>query len=304
MERQRSKKITAIIPLFNKERYISDALGSIYAQQLLPSETIVVNDASTDQSLASVQNFPKQVCLRIAERSTPGPGGYAARNIGAELAKTEWLAFLDADDIWTNEHISVADSMLEEHEKNDLLFMSFLKEKINGEQSLRKMPLDGFLGLSEALELFARVDAFHTNAVVVSKRLFYRAGRFPEEKGYRRGGDTQLWLRLLWENGGTLSSTKISSIHRAPFSQIVNSSAHVSGRHPVRHASEVLIGSTCDRGLQTQLKRLSNRKTLEWLSMQQSWRKRLRVLSDDIYYSRMSARDVQKLLRSILQIRR
>lgn len=300
MQQQRSRKITAVIPLFNKERYISGALRSVYSQKMLPSETIIVNDASTDDSLRNAQNFPNHTCLRIVQRSNPGPGGYAARNFGAGLAKTEWLAFLDADDLWTNEHIFLADSILERHKKNDLLFMSFFKDKVDGTRSTRRLPVDGFIALPKALELFARVDAFHTNAVIVSKKLFDRAGRFPEEKGYRRGGDSELWLRLLWENGGTLSCTTATSIHRAPYSQIVNSSKNVSGRHPVRHASEVFLGATCDRDLRNQLKRLSNRKTLEWLSMQQSLLVRLRVLSNDIYYSKLHARDLKKIFKSIV----
>jgi glycosyltransferase involved in cell wall biosynthesis len=88
--------ITAIVPVFNGERYLAQALASITAQTLPPREIIVVDDGSTDGSAAAASSFGHGVvCVRQAHA-----GAAAARNRGALIAKGDWLAFLDADDLW------------------------------------------------------------------------------------------------------------------------------------------------------------------------------------------------------------
>lgn len=88
-------RISAITPVFNGERYLAEAVGSIRAQTLQPSEIIVVNDGSTDRSSGIAGSIPGVRCLDIAHA-----GVGAARNHGVRAATGAYLTFLDADDVW------------------------------------------------------------------------------------------------------------------------------------------------------------------------------------------------------------
>src|SRR3989442_8950072 len=89
--------ISAIIPAYNGvARYLEQAIRSVLAQTYHDIELIVVDDASTDDTARLALRFPTARYFRRAENG----GQAAARNDGARLAKGEFLAFLDQDDMW------------------------------------------------------------------------------------------------------------------------------------------------------------------------------------------------------------
>jgi len=89
--------VSAIIPAFNGvSRYLEQAMGSVLAQTFHDVELIVVDDASTDDTGRLVLGFQQARYVRRAENG----GQAAARNDGARLARGEYLAFLDQDDLW------------------------------------------------------------------------------------------------------------------------------------------------------------------------------------------------------------
>ncbi|MGH7244436.1 MAG: glycosyltransferase family 2 protein [Phycisphaerales bacterium] len=90
-----STSVSAIIAVFNGEAFIQDALASVRNQTVPPFEVIVVDDGSTDRTAELVQNEPGVTLIR---QSNAGPS--AARNAAIARARGEWLAFLDADDLW------------------------------------------------------------------------------------------------------------------------------------------------------------------------------------------------------------
>ena len=87
--------VTAIVPVYNGERFIAATLESVFAQDYRPLEVIVVDDGSTDGTAAAVRSFDGVHYLR---QTNQGPSG--ARNTGIAGAAGEFLAFLDADDRW------------------------------------------------------------------------------------------------------------------------------------------------------------------------------------------------------------
>ncbi len=92
-------KITIIIPVYNAEKYIKDCLLSITNQIFKNIEVICINDGSTDNSLAILNNYAK-VDERIKVFSQKNQGPAKARNVGLENASGEFIMFCDADDTY------------------------------------------------------------------------------------------------------------------------------------------------------------------------------------------------------------
>ena len=87
--------VSVVIPVFNGAPYIAEAIASVQAQTRGAAEIVVVDDGSTDGGGEIAQGLAD---VRVARQSQAGQA--AARNHGARLARGEWLAFLDADDLW------------------------------------------------------------------------------------------------------------------------------------------------------------------------------------------------------------
>lgn len=93
--------VAVIIPLFNGAEWIEETLQSVYSQDQLPAEVIVVDDCSTDSSREIVsEKFPDTKLL-----INKGKGSSEARNAGIESSQSPLLAFLDQDDLWHPAHL-------------------------------------------------------------------------------------------------------------------------------------------------------------------------------------------------------
>jgi len=110
-----NSSVAAVIPTFNSEKVVVRALDSVVNQSVRPREIIVVDDASTDGTVEVVRKFAEQhteVELIVNERNLgPGP----TRNKGWSLAKSDFVAFLDADDSWHPQKIERQLKFFAEH---------------------------------------------------------------------------------------------------------------------------------------------------------------------------------------------
>ncbi len=88
--------VSVIIPIYNGERFLRQAVVSVLSQEYAPIEVIVVDDGSRDASATIARGFgPPVTCL-----SQANGGAASARNAGVEASRGELIAFLDADDLW------------------------------------------------------------------------------------------------------------------------------------------------------------------------------------------------------------
>ena len=92
-------KISVVIPAYNAAIFLPRCLESVFAQTLKPEEVIVVDDGSTDNTAALAAELGARVISR------PNGGLSAARNTGIENTSSEWIALLDADDLWAPEKL-------------------------------------------------------------------------------------------------------------------------------------------------------------------------------------------------------
>jgi len=96
-----------IIPVYNGERFLAEAIQSVLAQTLPPDEIIVVDDGSTDSTAQVVAGLSRTALapIRYVYQANRGPS--AARNQGLRLAQGDVIAFLDADDCWPEHKLAV-----------------------------------------------------------------------------------------------------------------------------------------------------------------------------------------------------
>ena len=192
---------SVVMPLHNKARHVADAIASVFAQTVAPHELIVVDDASTDGGRAIVERVgdPR---LRLLSRDTPGPGGYAARNLAIERASGDWIAFLDADDRWLPDHLEHVAAAIARHPaiggaatRYDHVFADHRRaSQVTASLRAAAGPIDfaGFL----AIWLEGRECPIWTSAAAFRRDVLIAAGLFPAGRA-RRGGDKDLWLRAM-----------------------------------------------------------------------------------------------------------
>jgi glycosyltransferase involved in cell wall biosynthesis len=111
-------KVSAIIPVYNGERFVRDALESILAQTFKDVEIIVVDDGSTDRTREIVQGFGDRVIYDYQKNA----GADRAYNRGISLAHGEFIAFLDHDDRWYPEKLAVQLEILSRHPEVGLTY--------------------------------------------------------------------------------------------------------------------------------------------------------------------------------------
>ena len=87
------------MPAHNEARFIRDAIQSIQLQTYRPVELLLVDDGSTDETVAVAMSVGGPVPIRVLHHDRP-KGSIASRNWGLYEASTEWVAMLDADDVW------------------------------------------------------------------------------------------------------------------------------------------------------------------------------------------------------------
>jgi len=110
--------VSILIPCYNAERFVGEAIESAVAQTWPDKEVIVVDDGSTDRSLNVIKSFGD----RIRFESGPNRGGNVARNRLMELARGEWLQYVDADDWLLPQKVQKQVEFLAEHPHCDVVY--------------------------------------------------------------------------------------------------------------------------------------------------------------------------------------
>ena len=114
---RKQPEISVIIPVWNGERYLLDAVASVRAQTAAVSELIVVDDGSTDGTARIAQGLSDTSYI-YQERS----GQSVARNLGVSRSRSRLLAFLDADDLWVSNKLERQLQEFDRHPGLDVVF--------------------------------------------------------------------------------------------------------------------------------------------------------------------------------------
>ncbi|MCX9568863.1 glycosyltransferase family 2 protein [Vibrio cholerae] len=192
--------ISVVIPLYNKNYSIVRCLNSVLYQTILPFEIIIVNDGSTDDSLAVLDDYLKtiSVCdINIVVHDQQNQGVSAARNNGIALAKSNYIALLDADDEWSPEHIEKMTTLIEKYPRLPVYTCkhevcetgySFTPPQIFSSELTTMGLIDNYFVRAGKYELV------NSSKVVLYKPIFENVGGFPI--GAKLCEDLYLWARL------------------------------------------------------------------------------------------------------------
>lgn len=158
-------RLSVVIPCYNAERFLAEAIDSVLAQRAAGLEIIVIDDGSTDGSAEIARGFGPVVSCH----SQPNAGIAAARNAGIARATGELLAFVDADDLWTEGSLDARLAALESAPRVDCVFgalQQFLSPGID--------PL-----VAARLEFDANAStARFAGTMLIRRAAFLRAGPF------------------------------------------------------------------------------------------------------------------------------
>jgi glycosyltransferase involved in cell wall biosynthesis len=122
-------RLSSIIPNYNRETLIGETIENLLEQTHPPDEIIVVDDGSTDRSVAVIQSFGNKV--RLLQQTNQGPG--AARNAGLQMATGDFIQFQDSDDLFSRNKLEVQADLLE-RTGGDIAFSPWVKVRIEGKQ--------------------------------------------------------------------------------------------------------------------------------------------------------------------------
>jgi glycosyltransferase involved in cell wall biosynthesis len=183
-----------IIPLYNKAKFIKETLQSVLDQDFFDFEVIVVDDGSTDDSVAIVTHFNDTRIILIKQKNT---GVSAARNNGISIAKGAHIALIDADDYWYTNHLTALINQIKQFPNAGLYCNNY---EIYLDKNTKRNAQFNFSYNTDCLIVrdFFRASIINsvawTSAVAFPKDKFNAVGGFDEDLDTSE--DLDLWIKL------------------------------------------------------------------------------------------------------------
>ena len=186
-------QISVIIPAYNAERTIIETIQSVQQQTFQDFEIIVINDGSKDQTVELVQSIQDE---RLQIFSYENGGLPVARNRGISHATSEFIAFLDADDLWTADKLQLQLTALEQNPKAGVAYSwtCFMDVDEQG-KPLSFLPSPRYSFAGNVYEKLLVSDFIHTcSNTLIRQEAIESTGEF--EPTLRSCEDWDYWLRL------------------------------------------------------------------------------------------------------------
>lgn len=188
---------SVVIPLYNKEQSIGIALNSVLSQTHETFEVVVIDDGSTDASASTVA-AARDKRVRLIRQTNAGVS--AARNSGVKHARSDYIAFLDADDYWQPDFLATIDRLVDMNPTAGLFATAFEAEQQDGQIVKPKLEARVAAMAPGQLQNYFRAAAFghglpfHSSSICVFRPAFEAVGGF--KHGVKYGEDLDLFARL------------------------------------------------------------------------------------------------------------
>lgn len=194
MKSKYENTFSVIIPCYNSENFISNAIQSVLNQTNEVEELIIVDDGSSDNSVKVIKdlftkNRSRKTNFIIIKNSHQGPG--AARNAGIKKASSEWICFLDSDDYWEENKIEVVEKYIKKNKNINFLCHNEYVIKLNGVKKFSNYSKFYKYEIPLFDQIYYR-NYFSTSAIVCKKKLlennFFNTNLMSAQ-------DYELWIR-------------------------------------------------------------------------------------------------------------
>jgi hypothetical protein len=189
-----SPLVSVVIPAYNASRWIGEALESVLAQDFTDYEIIVVDDGSTDDTARVVETYRERVrCIR-----KPNGGVSSARNVGIRAGGGAYVAFLDADDLWTSDKLRL---QLEVLTRNEVAWVYSDAWAFDGESGVVLHRLGKVVRQydGDILEALFVKNCIPSPTPVIRRSVFEHIGCFDEAAKLSIGEDLCMWLKIAAE---------------------------------------------------------------------------------------------------------
>ncbi|MCH7827872.1 MAG: glycosyltransferase [Bacteroidetes bacterium] len=197
MNNKNTPLISVVIPAFNSGKFIRETIESVLNQSCKDFEIIVVDDESTDNTVSILKDLSNKD-KRINYYQIPHNGRPSVpRNYGVEKSNGEFVAFLDADDIWVKNKLEKQISEFEKHPDYILVYsMSVTFGDVNlFSPYYEVLPLLHKVCRTKK-ELINRGNSITCSTVLIKKECFQKVGGFDEDIKLKAVEDYDLWIRL------------------------------------------------------------------------------------------------------------
>lgn len=211
--------IDVVIPAYNQEAFIIEAVQSVEKQTLKPKNIFIINDGSTDNTESLVLNYKDHSTIPIIYIKKKNAGPNSARNIGVKNSKADFLAFLDADDVWTEYKLEEQINIFTKsnfknlglvYGKYDTIDINSKKSKDNVIEIDPRYKGEAYNILMEGNKILGSASC-----VMVKSEVFHAVGLFNEN--LRFAEDWEMWLRISEKYSIDYSEKVLVHIRRHPF---------------------------------------------------------------------------------------
>jgi glycosyltransferase involved in cell wall biosynthesis len=188
--------ITVIIPTYNSEKFLQEAIDSVLKQEYNENiEIIISDDGSSDNSLNVAASFGNKVKIlrKLSDCSSQGAAG--ARNRGIAAASQPLICFLDSDDFYLEGHFNRLSNLFKKNPGIGFGFCRVLEcRELYGKKLYRPWTYDRVTKKDIRNPVVSRSHIVHTNSFMFRKEVFEKVGLFNE--AYSNGEDGDMWIRI------------------------------------------------------------------------------------------------------------
>ncbi len=181
-----SPKVSVVIPTFNRAQLVTEAVDSILSQSYRDFELVVVDDGSTDDTAQRLTAYGHHIRLYRQENR----GASAARNAGIGVARGEYIAFLDSDDLWLEDKLRIQMDLMARDPQIKICYTGeiWMRRGVRVNPKNKHRKYSGWI-----LEKMLPLCIVSPSSVLIAREVFDRVGLFDESLPACE--DYDLWLR-------------------------------------------------------------------------------------------------------------
>lgn len=183
-------RFSVIVPTYNRSAQLTETIQSVLKQEEKNYELIIIDDGSTDQTPTVVEHFLSDPRIKYHRQENKERG--AARNMGATLAKGDYLNFFDSDDLMYSNHLLAAEVFLKEAGEVNFFHTCYRVTDDSGDVVAEEFGEDE----KQSMNRLIQTNYLSCDSVFV-KRDFFLQHKFNEDRKLSTAEDWELWLRLI-----------------------------------------------------------------------------------------------------------